>query len=454
MRVYDTPIALDFVVGDTTGLAIPAHGEALRRAGETFLTDGLRSFGAFSADNRVTRIASIEPCQIGSTGQKLLLSVEYAFAEPGLSNDLFVKFSRDFTDGFRDRRRNELEAEIRVAVLSRKPGFPITVPAAYFADFHRASGTGLIITQRIHFGRGGIEPLHPKCMDHELAAPLEYYRTVVTALARLAAAHKSGALSPHVDMLFPFDPDVAAADDPIGLDGQQLRKLVADYAAFAERCPKLLPTNIASPIFIARLERDALRFLRHETTMKRYMHTDRDFIALSHFNANIDNAWFWRDAGGVLQCGLLDWQRARQMNVAYALWGALCGASLEIWERHLDGLLTLFVHELHAQGGPALDVAELRLHLGLYAATMMLAGLFDAPARILACLPEAAGACGPLDPVFRRSEAARSFLHVFTVFLNLWETHDLGASLDIVLDRTQRETRAGCFPRDLVSVPR
>lgn len=443
MRPYDAPISLDFVVGDTTGLDIPAHGGALRSAGEVFLTDALRCFGALGGDNRVTRIASTEPCDIGSTGQKLLLSVEYDYAEANLSNDLFVKFSRDFTDGFRDRRRNELEAEIRLGVLSRMPDFPITVPAAYFGDFHRASGTGLIITEQIHFGRGGIEPVHPKCLDHELQAPLEYYRTVVTALARLAAAHKSGALSPQVDLLFPFDAALAAADDPISMDGQQLGRLVADYAAFAERCPQLLPAHVASPRFIARLEREALRFLRHETTVKQYMHADSDFIALSHFNANIDNAWFWRDAGGVLQCGLLDWQRARQMNVAYALWGALCGASLEIWDRHLDALLDLFVRELHAHGGPALDVAELRLHIGLYAATMMLAGLFDAPARVLARLPEAADAHGPLDPVFRRSEAARSFLHVFTVFLNLWATHDFGASLDLVLDRTKRPGQGG-----------
>jgi len=435
MKNYDAPIAMDFVIGDTTGLTIPAHADALRSAGEAFLTDALRAFGSLSTNNCVTRISSLEPCNIGSTGQKLLLSVEYAHAEPHLSSELFLKFSRDFNDGFRDRRRNELDAEIRLARLSRVPGFPITVPATYFGDFHRVSGTGLIITERIHFGCGGIEPLHPKCLDHELEAPLEYYRTIVTALARLAAAHKSGALSPHVDVLFPFNPAIAAGDDPIALDEGQLRKLVSDYAVFAERCPQLLPAHIASPQFIARLERDAVRFLEHERTIKRYMHADPDYIALSHFNANIDNAWFWRDSGGVLNCGLLDWQRARQMNVAYALWGGLCGGSLEIWDRHLDGLLALFTYELHAHGGPRLDVAEVRLHLGLYAATMVLAGLFDAPARVLARLPEAVDACGPLDPVFRRSEAARSFLHVFVVLLNLWETYDLGASIDIVLNR-------------------
>ena len=56
---------------------------------------------------------------------------------------------------------------------------------------------------------------------------------------------------------------------------------------------------------------------------------------------------------------------------------------------------------------------------------------------MLSYLPEAADAAGPRDPVFRRSEAARSFLHVFTALLNLWQTHDFRVSLDRVLARLE-----------------
>jgi hypothetical protein len=121
------------------------------------------------------------------------------------------------------------------------------------------------------------------------------------------------------------------------------------------------------------------------------------------------------------------------MNVAYALWGSLCAAGLEIWDRHLDELLALFTGELHAQGGPLLDVAQLKLHLHFYAATMGLAMLIQAPTLVLSRLPEAAHAHGPLDPVFRKNEVARGFLHVFTTFLNLWQTQDFGASLERLL---------------------
>ena len=328
----------DFVRGDATGLAMPAHGEALRTAGEAFLTDALRTFGSISPQNRIARITRLESFRGGNSGEKILLDVEYREPQPGLRPELFVKFSRDFTDAFRDRRRHELEAEVRLAALSRSPAFPIPVPVAYFADFNRDfPGTGILITQRIAFGSGNIEPLHPKCRDHELSDPLDYYRSIVSTLARLAGAHKSGLLSPQLDAFFPFDAEKSAADDPIPWDERQLRERVARIGAFAGSFPQLLPAHVAAPAFIARLEHDAaVRFLRREARIKRFLHADCDFVALCHYNANIDNAWFWRDPSGALGCGLLDWGRARQMNVAYALWGSLCAASLELWDNRIS----------------------------------------------------------------------------------------------------------------------
>jgi hypothetical protein len=435
---YENPVLVDCVRGDATGLLIPAHAQALREAGEAFLTQAFHRFGSLSSSNRISRITRCEPCSGGSTGHKLYLSLAYEQATPDLHAELFVKFSRDFTDPIRDRGRHELESEVRFAALSRHPAFPISVPVCYFADYHQESGTGILITNRITFGTGGIEPHRQKCLDHELVDSLEYYRTIVTALARLAAAHKSGLLSPEAEAAFPFDVEVAAAGDKIPWDGHKLRALVAGYADLAARAPQLFPAHITAPEFISRLEQDALRFLEHEATIKHYLHADPDFIALCHWNAHIDNAWFWRDTAARLQCGLLDWGRVRQLNLAYPLWGSLSGATLEIWDRHLDELLALFIGELHSHGGPLLDSAELKLHLQLYVATMGLAGMMVAPERILFRLPDAVHASGPRDPIFRKSEQARNFLHIFTNFLNLWQTHDFGASLDQLLARQRR----------------
>jgi len=424
-----------FVPGDATGLAIPAHAEALRHGGEAFLTQAFRRFGALSQNNRVARIRGFSAFGGGNSGHKVLLSVEYERAEPGLHTDLFVKFSRDFADVFRDRRRYELEAEVRFAALSRLPGFPIHVPAAYFADFHHESGTGILITERIAFGEGSIEPLWPKCWDHELPEPLAHYRAIVSTLAHLAAAHKSGRLSPQVEQCLPFDPATAAAEDPIPWDATQMRALVARYAAFATQHPQLLPAAVTSPQFIAKLERDAVRYIEHQARIKQFLHADRDYVALCHYNAHIDNVWFWRGSSGRLQCGLLDWGRVRQMNVAYALWGSLSGTSVEIWNAHLDEFLQLFIDEYRGHGGPQLHLERLKLHLDLYVASIGLCMLMDAPALVLARLPEAASASGPRDPVFRKSQVALGFFHAFVMFLNLWQTHDFGASLDRLPDQ-------------------
>ena len=425
--------------GDDTGLSIPAHGEALRGAGEAWLTEAFRAFGSISAANRIKRITRWERCPGGSTGQKFYLSVEYASPEPQQHTDLFVKFSRDFTDKVRDDRgKYEMESEVRLAALSRLESFPIRVARPYFADFHGESKTGILITQKIAFGVDGVEPHRPKCMDYEMQDALTHYRTIFRALARIAAAHKSGRLSASIAERFPYDPDVAAAAAPIGYNEVEMHELVQQYADFAAQCPQLLPAAIRRPEFIAGLDRDTCRVLQHEATIKRFLQSNPNLIALCHWNAQIDNAWFWRDGANDLHCGLLDWGHVNQMNVAFPLWGCLCGADQEIWDEHFDDLLGLFAGEFLENGGARIDIAELKLHLLLYMALMGVSYFMASPSRILSRMPEAIHATGPRDPMFRNNETGRNNLHCLSIFLNLWERQQFGSVLDEFLTRSKR----------------
>ncbi|HEX4376062.1 MAG TPA: hypothetical protein VHZ99_02810 [Steroidobacteraceae bacterium] len=428
---------MEFVAGQATGLRIPAHADALRAGGESWLTDAFHAFGSLPATNRVRRITRCEACPGGSTGHKLYLAVEYERPQIDLHTDLFVKFSRDFNNRMRDERgKFEMESEVRLAAISRLPAFPIHVPVAYFADFEAASKTGLIISQQIPFGLNGVEAHHPKCMDHEIPDPLAHYRTIIRALARIAAAHRSGRLSPHVEQQFPFDPSRAATDMPvIPYDAQGLHQRVLEYADFAARAPQLLPAAIRSAAFIERFDRDIVRFLEHEQRIRQFLHSNSELIALCHWNAQIDNAWFWRDERGALRCGLMDWGHVGQMNVAFSLWGCLSGAPQSIWERELEGLLRLFADELHGHGGPRLELAELHLHLQLYVAMMGLSYFIASPSRIVLARADVFGAAGPFDPMFRATETARNNLHILGVFLNLWRTQDFGDVLDRCLQQ-------------------
>ncbi len=429
---------MDFFRGDGTGLAVPAHVAALRERGAEFLTAAFRAFGSIGADNAVVRIVDLVHCPGGSTGAKLFLTVEYARSQPDLHTELFVKFSRDFGDERRDRQRWEMQSEVPFAALTRRPDFPIRVPTAYFADFHAETGTGLMITERIAYGEGIIEPHRRKCLDHlTMDDPLPYYRQTMTALARLCAAHKSGSLAPDIDAQFPFDPAGASAD-PILYDEAGLRAELDICFDFAARAPQLLPAEVRSPEFQARIARDAFRIRQHETALQRYLTGNRDLVALCHWNAHIDNCFFWRDeaaAGGGLHCGLIDWGRVGQITFGAILWGALSAAHHDIWDRHIDDLLSLFASEYQAHGGPLVSKEDLEFHLTLHMATMGVARVLAFPETILFRLPECVKASGPLDPMFHAVDPARNMLHIYTVFLKFWLRQDFGAALDRLLDR-------------------
>jgi len=418
-----------WVAASPHALPIPAHAAALRAGGVEFLTAAFQSSGALAQNNRVTRITQFEECAGGSTGRKLLLAVEYEKETATLHRELFVKFSRDLDDAIRDRGRTQMELEVRFAQLSCAREFPIAVPACYFADYHAESGTGVLITQRIAYGSGGIEPHYEKCLDHEMPDALAHYRALLKEVARLAGAHRAGRLPADVSSKFPFEPGKAAVAERAPYTSKQLQNRVARLSDFAAAYPDVLPANVRAPDFLARLHGQVARFADHEQTIRDDLNNP-DHIALCHWNANVDNAWFWRTADGQLECGLMDWGCVSQMNVAMAIWGAMSGAETTLWDTHFDELLDLFVAEFRASGGPALDLAVLRRQLMLYIAIMGLTWLIDAPPYIQAQVPDLAQVQSRFDPRITSNEVARTQLQMLTNFLNLWETQEFGTILD------------------------
>jgi hypothetical protein len=418
-----------WVIGDYFGLPIPADPAALHAGGAAFLTEAFRISGALDASTTVTRITQFDEVPGGSTGRKLLLSLDYD--RPATHTELFVKFSRDFEDPIRDRGKTQMESEVRFASLSREPGFPITVPAIQFADYHPDTGTGLLISERIQLGANGIECQYHKCLDYEMPEPLDHYRALVSALGRLVGGHRSGRI-PGGDR-FPIDMQAAQVGERPPISPEKLDRRLSQLADFTETSPGLLPANVRSPQFISRFRGDAPRFLANEPAVWSYLADRRDYIALCHWNANVDNAWFWRDGDNTLHCGLLDWGCAGRMNVAMALWGAMSGAETDLWDRYLDELLHLFVAEIHACGGPDLSVTELRDQVMLYAGIMTVAWLLDVPALIRSRFGDAAHAMTRKDPRIKGDESVRAPLQMLTNALNLWETQRFGEILDSAL---------------------
>ena len=416
------------ISGDDTAVELPAHPAALAAAGSGFLTSALRAYGTLSPDNAVARITECTEVGGGSTGRKALLSVDYTRPEPHLPTELFAKFSRDPDDPSRDIGRTQMQPEVRFAELTRRPGFPITVPATVFADYHAGTGTGILITERIPFGAGGVEPQHHKCLDYEMPNPEDHYRTLVTSLALLAGWHRSGAAADVIDR-FPIDLQAATVGERPALREDKLSRQLGRLAEFADTHPGLLPANVRSPQFLSGLADQIPLIVAGERALWRNLAASADHIALCHWNANVDNAWFWRDDGGRLQCGLLDWGCVSQLNVAMALWGALSAAEISLWDQHFDDLVGLFAAEYRAAGGPSIDRGELTAQVLQYAAIMGATWLLDVPGLIRARLGEPAKTMTRFDPAIKHDEAIRAPLQMLTNVLNLWQTRDIGALL-------------------------
>ncbi|WP_317933150.1 hypothetical protein [Halioxenophilus sp. WMMB6] len=415
-----------WVIGQLFNLAIPADAETLLADGCAFLTRAFQSAGTLAANNRVSQIITAEEFVGGGTGKKLLLTVAYAVPASDLPEQLFIKFSRNFTNELADRARFMMISEANFAVLSRAPDFPVTVPRCLFADVESSSGTGLIITECISYGHQGVEPFYPKCMDSVVPEPLEHYTTIVRALARLAGAHASGRLSPEFDKRFPYNPKRAGAMLTLGATEEKLLERAGRMFDFIARYPRLVPGALCDEKFQQQFIADLPALVAAEEKVRARLFANPAMIAFNHWNANIDNCWFWRDALGELQCGFLDWANAGPMSVAQSINGVLSGADLSIWNQHLEELLTTFITAFARAGGPSLELDELRLQVLLIVALSGVAYAMNAGIAIAREIENLEGVQGAHDDCFRQHDNARIQLHMMTRLLSVWQTHRLG----------------------------
>jgi hypothetical protein len=419
----------DFVPGRELGLAFPTNLSALAAGGAEFLTEAFRSTGAIAPDNRVTGVTRFEEFFGGGMGRKALLSVTYAKPERHLHQDLFVKLPRDFGDPLREGFAPLMAPEARLALLSRRPDFPVRTARCYFADFDPQSCTGLLITERIAYGQNRVEPALDKCLDYELTDPAPHYSALARALGALAGSDRAGRLG-DIDASFPFEYGAAVDGDRIPFDGAELDRKLERLRQFAEMAPRLFQAGLEEPAFLDRFAAEAPLVLAHEPAIRAYLAGAPDYIALCHWNMNLDNAWFWRDPAGELQVGLLDWGGVGRMNIANALFGLTCGAELDFIDAHRGALIRTVVEAYGEAGGPALDPRTLDLMNRLAIALLGLAWMMDAPAIVASQAPDYARAADRRDPIIRDDFLARAQLQLLMGFLNAWRSLEIGETLE------------------------
>lgn len=362
--------------GDYYGIKFPHSKDQLVEWGPNWLTKAFHLSGVLPKDNAVTKIVDAKEFVGGGAGLKAILKVEYKTDAPYLHKELFVKLphkggsDRYYVSCMWNHDRPEM-----VFYIWLEKFVPFRVPKFYFGDISAKTTNYVLITEKIPYAEPGtrdfkpgqIEPPYDKHKDWELPppGPAAYYKACVRALGKMAGLFKRGSLHPRVNVMFPMPP--VYPEIPRGLPGLDADALKMSGA----KCDQLIKfvgttakavfwKEITDAAFLQQWKAELLHIMDYQVEMSMFQIMDPDYVALTHNNLQIDNAFFWRDENDDVQVGLLDWGVLCCSPLSGAIQGCISGAPYEVLVEELDNLLTMFIESYSVNGGPALSHASLK----------------------------------------------------------------------------------------------
>ncbi|CAJ1377375.1 unnamed protein product [Effrenium voratum] len=385
------------------GLPFPQSSKemASEEFGAPWLTQAFHKAGTLPKDNRVVKIHEVEELAVqgfdaaGGAAMKMLLTVEYEKADRELHTELFVKYPYSYDEYPVERRQMSVYGdtdgpEITVQ-MSLAHLFPFRTAKFYFGDVCRDSTNYILISEKIPFSRRGrvengkivekieyqpyqVLPVCGKYQDWLLPDPAEYYCCLFRCMGRLAAWDKQG----RYDEFFgPLDPGhyLRLAAERRTLKVAQVESQRASVGRILDGAidlmtnviPSMVPGFLLQGGKLARIKEELLEMFPHFQGMSgQFQVNSPDYIAAMHANLQADNAFFWRDEYGDLDCGVLDWGGFNRTPFCVNFLGCLSGADPEVMLAHEEGIIRAFRDEFHRCGGPYLNVEDLllRYHLG------------------------------------------------------------------------------------------
>jgi len=350
----------------------------------------------------------------GGAGIKVMLSVEYSKPADGVTQDFFIKIPHKMGNKSERHKISILlnndfpEVLFNVMFVGKTP---FRSPRCYFADMSRDSTNYIVIMERLPFAQkknsyepGELLPAPGKYLDFQLETKgADYYYALARSYARATAWYQaSSVLSPQLDYLFmtkdaceylhqerneaydnfgPLDQRVkwmASWVEQMGEEG--FMQHVAPYGGFPEAISRgfldfaldwlgstqLLPKDLNNRAFREQIRREAEEFVRYGGLINWVLSKVYwELNVLSHPNLQVDNAFYWRDAEGEMQAGILDFGSMMHMSCANVLSGSWSGAEWEVMDEHEDKLCDFFVDQLVAAGGTCCSKDEFRTMIKL-----------------------------------------------------------------------------------------
>jgi len=407
------------------GLEFPWNEATLEEMGPEWLTLAMHTVGSLPEDNKVTKIILEQKIKVttGNNGGKFLFEVEYEKEDPTLHTKLFAKVPFALEGVTKSDRMsssvNKQPAELYEINTYRllEATLPMKTPTFYFGDISNETSNWIIITERVafkdfdcnNFGKPTkekkellpayeVEGPYDKCIDYNLRGnEKDYYACLIQVGARMAGLSKTGKLGSEELMKVSFNSHPDPSDpmfwglNPNGSTGENPKQYKAklDFAiSFMSDTGKVIfQKYVPKEPFQNKLRKTMMTLSAYSAEVFYWKFKDLDYVALGHMNLNVDNAYFWRDESGKLDCGVFDWGSMGAGCMGHKLWWWLYCRDYEPFKRHLSSDLKLFIDAYHASGGPLLDKKKLE-QMVVMTAMEQLHGLIAAVPQIYKMCPK------------------------------------------------------------------
>mmetsp|Transcript_46658 Transcript_46658/g.137858 ORF Transcript_46658/g.137858 Transcript_46658/m.137858 type:complete len:614 (+) Transcript_46658:87-1928(+) len=391
------------------GIEFPWNEETLAEFGPAWLTRAFHKAGTLPCDNKVTKIILEQKIKVttGNNGGKFLFEVEYEKASPDLHTKLFAKVPFPLSDKTKsDRLSSSVNkqpqeyAEINTYRLL-EASIPAKVPKFYYGDISCESTNWILITERVDFKdfegmnfgpppASRPEPLKPfeiegpydKCVDYNLRGdPAEYYLELAKVGGKMAGLYKAGKMGTPEQLNVSFGnaslrPMEQWGMNPGASSGEMAKmvkgKLDGAVTFISEVGKVLYPSYCSDPAFIQKFRTTMMTMAAYSAELNFWKNSNPDYVALTHQNLNVDNAYFWRNAEGQLELGVFDWGNLGASGVGHKMWWWVYCSDFEVFQANLDRWIEAFAAAYKEAGGPAVDKDVLRMQTILSAMEQML----------------------------------------------------------------------------------
>ena len=455
--------------GEFWGLIFPHTPEQLREMGPEWLTRAMHTTGTLPLDNAVERFVSFDvkaedvtathneatDSDWGGAGLKVLLKVEYK-KTCGMT-EMFIKMPHAFT-GKNERYKNSVTASgdwQEIMFYNLLGGrLPMRTPRCYFADMSRRTTNFILIIESIPYGRSGTFAAPAKYRDWELPCAEDFYFAHAKSMAQFFGWYKrTCSVTTQVERSFMdeatagFRQYVFAQTSSLSLgerdqwflratQTEEWAPIIASSSfgpkvaeGFLDLCKDLVltrashvfPKELTEKAFTTRVFREATEMSKYLAEMTFYCSKDPEYFSLIHPNAQIDNAWYWREDGEV-RAGILDWGGCSTGFIPTCMGNAWMGAESELMDAHEAGLVRCLCDEYERVTGVNLDVEDVHLQVKLSQAVVF----YGCCANIGMLLRVVQNDVWPkvqdrFDPKVDNLFLARCYFVQIQLFLSMWQ---------------------------------